>query len=155
LAASQICIGRASLGYLQQGIAFRMSYVLGLHLDSSKHVEQGTLTKAQHQDRVRTFWESYLHDKSVLPLLHFLHFSSLTVSPHRHWSSYTGRSPCIPFDDITTPFPTIDPAVDAVPWRSFESNEVPSSRTVPSMASSCFHWTARLAVQQERVLRTV
>jgi hypothetical protein len=48
------------------GLAVRVSQVLGLHVDSSQLVKEGTLTAEMYRDRVRTFWEVYTWDKYVL-----------------------------------------------------------------------------------------
>jgi hypothetical protein len=56
---------KESTGWLYAGQASRMAFNLGLHLDCSKHVQQGLITPDDAVIRSVTWWGVYVIDRYV------------------------------------------------------------------------------------------
>ncbi|KAI5477156.1 hypothetical protein MNV49_006812 [Pseudohyphozyma bogoriensis] len=132
---------RPNIGYLYFSLALRTTSVLGLNIDSAKHVEDGTITQEVKEGRDRCFYTVFVQD--VL------------------WSLAQGRfTMTFLTQDHDVRLPPIDPEEDRRPWVIPEiwkpttgaSERLPRG---PSWTSSCFHWTVKLGRIQEAMVASI
>ncbi|KAH7305298.1 fungal-specific transcription factor domain-containing protein [Stachybotrys elegans] len=83
-------------GWIYMGMAIRMAFNIGLHLDSSKWVESGLITTEEEEVRRVAWWGCYTLDKLFTLGL--------------------GRPSAIRECDITCPSPSLDTAAEFEPW---------------------------------------
>ncbi|GAA6023162.1 hypothetical protein JCM10207_005747 [Rhodosporidiobolus poonsookiae] len=128
---------KIGLAYVYAGIAIRMSQTLGLGIDATTLVRRGVITEAMRQGRDNTLWLSFIQDKL--------------------WSSYVGRAPTLLRNTLETALPVIDPDLDRQPFVPLLADVQPGtlSKPVPSMISSAFHYTCRIAVIEEKVMSII
>jgi hypothetical protein len=88
MSASEAAFTRDARGWIYSGMAVRISADLGLHLDLSRHVQDGQLTSHELDVRRTTFWGVFIHDNM--------------------WSLYVGRPWGINIRDISISRPPID-----------------------------------------------
>ncbi|EHK99394.1 putative Nitrogen assimilation transcription factor nit-4 [Glarea lozoyensis 74030] len=81
MSASEAAFTRDARGWIYSGMAVRISADLGLHLDLSRHVQDGQLTSHELDVRRTTFWGVFIHDNM--------------------WSLYVGRPWGINIRDIS------------------------------------------------------
>ncbi|KAL7421439.1 hypothetical protein Q5752_004325 [Cryptotrichosporon argae] len=120
-------------GFLLSGIAIAGLHSLGLNINSEAFVSRGRITERERRLRDDAFWNVYMQD------------TLRAVA--------AGRQPMLP-EQAAISLPLIDPAADAVPWRA-PAGEGQLCTGQPSMRSTCFHWTARFAVECRAVLETI
>lgn len=62
--SSFLNIDRISFSYIEEtGMAMRLSLDLGLHIDMSDFVAQGSISKAEADLRCKVFWGAYTMDQ--------------------------------------------------------------------------------------------
>lgn len=161
------CANRPNLGFLYAGIAIRACSTLGLEIDCKAHVQRGEMTEETYAERVRTFWACFLIDQSVpsrvghfpnRPLIIFV--LTLVHPSSRRWSAYLGRAPTLSLNSIKIGLPAINESEDSKLWVSPSPYLalLPPPRALnpcPSLRSTNFHWTARLALLEHRILTTI
>lgn len=103
--------GKTSTGWLYSGMAFRMVYDLGLHLDCRDSVERGQMTVEDMEIRRRVFWGAFICDKLQ--------------------SLYLGRPASIQLADAHVPLEFLDTSEEEEVWSpyrdSIEECQNPSS----------------------------
>ncbi|WOO85324.1 Nitrogen assimilation transcription factor nit-4 [Vanrija pseudolonga] len=87
-------LGDHSLGWVNFGLAVRLSYALGLNVDTSPLVAKGRLSQEALTQRNVTFWSCFCQEET--------------------WAIYIGGVPFI--GDYTVPLPTPDKITDDLPW---------------------------------------
>ncbi|GAA5831344.1 hypothetical protein JCM5353_008564 [Sporobolomyces roseus] len=125
--------GYQGLGNLYAGMGLRMSQTLGLGIDASGFVKNGILPEELRRTRDYAMWTAYIQDKL--------------------WSSYVGRNCTLHLENLQTPAPCIDSALDSQVWQPLAN----STRRTPALSNLtlCFFHTTKLATMQERVLTTL
>ncbi|WOO80275.1 Nitrogen assimilation transcription factor nit-4 [Vanrija pseudolonga] len=88
-------VGDYSIGWVYFGLASRLVYALGLHIDTSKLVAQGKLNQETYVQRNVTFWSTFCQEEM--------------------WAVYIGRMPLM-LADYTVGPPEADAATDDTPW---------------------------------------
>ncbi|BGP19681.1 hypothetical protein JCM10213v2_007777 [Rhodosporidiobolus nylandii] len=133
--------GKVGLAYLYAGVALRMVSTLGLGIDCSAYVRRGLLSESARNLRDGTFWLGYIQDKL--------------------WSSYVGRNPTLLRASVETALPAIDAERDSFVWTPLPADVTaathtnPRNKPAPGLVSSCFHWTCRLAIIEEKIMTAV
>nr|XP_018267202.1 uncharacterized protein I303_01187 [Kwoniella dejecticola CBS 10117]OBR89360.1 hypothetical protein I303_01187 [Kwoniella dejecticola CBS 10117] len=130
LGSCHSCSGRHTMGYIYAGIALRLVQALGLGINCSRWVENGSIEPATRKARDHVFYISYIQDKL--------------------WSFYVGRGVSLSMSNNETPLPSIDEEEDELPW-SIPNNAEP----MKSWISTTFVFTCKLFQLAEKVLNTV
>ena len=113
---------------------------MGLNIDCSDLVDNRLMSSGTRQHRNQTFWTIYIQDMSVSSHVG----QPLTCSL---WTFNVGRTPTFSFEDFKTDLPAISESEDEEPWEDEEQRLMPTCiASRPGWRSSCFHWTARLAM---------
>ncbi|KAJ5279016.1 fungal-specific transcription factor domain-containing protein [Penicillium angulare] len=89
LSGHDIGCKRDSRGWLYSGMAMRLAFDLGLHIDMSSHVADGSFSPAAAALRRMVFWGAYNLD--------------------HHWGFLLGRPSRISVEDVTVEMPGHDP----------------------------------------------
>lgn len=104
--------GDYSVGWINNGLATRMCYALGLHVDTSPLVERGKLSREQFTQRCVTYWTCYVQEEM--------------------WAIYMGRTPLMS-QWHSVPYPTADAVTDDWEWI-WPDNRAPPQKMYLSTA---------------------
>ncbi|KAL5592362.1 hypothetical protein FOBRF1_013388 [Fusarium oxysporum] len=94
LSSHDISYKRDSRGWLYSGMALRLAFDLGLHVDTTSHVSQGLLSQAEAGLRQEVFWGTYITDTSwgfYLGQPFRMHTEDITVAKPKA-GAYPGNS---------------------------------------------------------------
>ncbi|BEI80510.1 hypothetical protein CcaverHIS002_0110390 [Cutaneotrichosporon cavernicola] len=111
--------GDYSVGWINNGLATRMCYALGLHVDTTPLVERGKLLAEQNTQRCVTYWTCYVQEEM--------------------WAIYMGRTPLMS-QWHSVPYPTVDTVTDNWEWTWPDSRAPPQKMYL----STCFVYTTAL-----------
>lgn len=138
---------------------------VGLGIDCSYCVGK-LITEETKRSRDHLFYLAYISDKWVE--LQSDSHSSRSKLTRRLWSFYVGRATSLSMADYETAVPDVVPADDAREWPAVGSNfatndlwmvhpqrEAGIKTTMPSLESTNFVWTCKLACIAEEVINTV
>lgn len=126
-------------------------------IDATKYVEKGTISAEVKAARDLTFYTCYVQERvcsSRHPLEHLTYLFLIQL-----WNLSEGRFlTTLGGNDHNIPLPPIDDREDHQPWCRprifrFPDGARPPLPTAPSWTSTCFHWTVRLALIQDLIIR--
>ncbi|RAL00142.1 uncharacterized protein BO80DRAFT_408899 [Aspergillus ibericus CBS 121593] len=119
----EMAVDKEPAGWTYLGIAIRMAYNLGLHIDPSQWVNSGSLTGEEAELRSIAWWGCYMIEKLF------------TVG--------IGRPSIILDRDIQVPLPPIRAAIDYQPWDD-NGEFFPDSQPFLSYSTTTFHYACRI-----------
>jgi hypothetical protein len=99
LGSTLVSTGQTSTGWLYSGMALRMVYDLGLHLDCRDSLERGQITVEDMEIRRRVFWGAFICDKLQ--------------------SLYLGRPASIQLADAHVPLEFLDTSEEQELWSPY------------------------------------
>ena len=117
LGSTLVSSGKQSTGWLYSGMALRMVYDLGLHLDSRKSAELHKCTLEDMEIRRRVFWGAFICDKLQ--------------------SLYLGRPAAIQLRDAHVPLEFLDTSEEEELWSPYRDT-VEDSQTISSPKAAQF-----------------
>ncbi|KAM0144697.1 hypothetical protein ACHAP3_000729 [Botrytis cinerea] len=121
----EMAVDEDSLGWIYIGMASRMAFNLGLHLDCSDLVQSGKISLEDAEIRNITWWGLYMLEKL--------------------FNIGLGRPSTIPERDIITPLPYLIPDVEYGAWSPLSSQDDPGSApTQISFAISSAQHTCKI-----------
>ncbi|KAF4998800.1 hypothetical protein FDECE_11702 [Fusarium decemcellulare] len=100
MSATEAASTRDARGWLNSGMAARLSADLGLHLDITRHIHNGILTPRDMEIRQTAFWGVFIHEHM--------------------WNLYAGRPWGLGIQNITIPMPDAElNEGDCKIWKSY------------------------------------
>ncbi|GIC94512.1 MFS transporter/fungal specific transcription factor domain-containing protein [Aspergillus udagawae] len=113
---------RDTRGWLYSGMAMRLAFDLGLHLDMAPYVERGTIRSEDAEVRCVTFWGVYMSEQ--------------------FWSYYLGRPTRSPVERVTVPKPGCGDALSTLKWKPYGSPDLSKNIVnLPNpLAMICYQW---------------
>ncbi|TYJ56773.1 hypothetical protein B9479_002543 [Cryptococcus floricola] len=121
-------------GYIYFGMVFASGQALGINLNCGHLVRSGQITYDEWELRNNTYWTVYQQD-----LLRAI---------------ASGRPPMLAGQPEIA-FPTVNPSTDSTIWHKKKPQDQPGlADGLPSMASTVFHWSARLSCILRKVMDT-
>lgn len=106
LSIREMALDRESSGWVYCGLATRMAFNLGLHLDCSGAVASGIISSDEAEVRSITWWGCYMLEQFVAPEFVGDDSPNLTDRLHRMFSVGWGRPATIPYHSITAQKPS-------------------------------------------------
>ncbi|PIG85690.1 hypothetical protein AARAC_007135 [Aspergillus arachidicola] len=106
-------------GWLYSGMAMRLSLDLGLHLEMSPYIENGTISHQDAEVRRMVFWGVYLNEQ--------------------FWGFYLGRSPQSRIDAVTVQKPLWPDPLPSIKWKPYPNISPATHVSVPS-SLLCRQW---------------
>ncbi|KAJ5876720.1 hypothetical protein N7455_000185 [Penicillium solitum] len=122
ISLKEMAVDKEPAGWTYLGIAIRMAYNLGLHIDPSQWVNSGSLTAEEAELRSIAWWGCYMIEKLF------------TVG--------IGRPSIILDRDVQVPLPSIRAAIDYQPWD--DNGEFTQSQPFLSYSITTFHYACRI-----------
>ncbi|KAL2847792.1 fungal-specific transcription factor domain-containing protein [Aspergillus pseudoustus] len=126
LSAYEASCTRDTRGWLYSGMAMRLAFDLGLHLDMAPYVERGTIAPEDAEARRVTFWAAYTSEQ--------------------FWGYYLGRPTRNPTDGITVSKPGghVNSPITPLKWQQYGSPYM--SKNMANLPNPiglvCFHWVS-------------
>ncbi|KAL2832599.1 fungal-specific transcription factor domain-containing protein [Aspergillus cavernicola] len=122
LSAYEAFCTRDTRGWLYSGMAMRLAFDLGLHLDMAPYVERGTIPYKNYEVRRTTFWAVYVSEQ--------------------FWGYYLGRPTRSPMDGVTVPKPDRNSSIPPMKWKQYGSPYL--SKNMASLPNPlgliCYQW---------------
>ncbi|KAE8380468.1 fungal-specific transcription factor [Aspergillus bertholletiae] len=97
--------------WLYSGMAMRLAFDLGLHLDMTTYVEKGVISSEEADLRRMVFWQIYLSEQ--------------------FWGFYLGRSPQSPMSGVSVPKPGLSNPLPAIKWKAYPTMSMSPYTMVP------------------------
>ncbi|KAE8420968.1 fungal-specific transcription factor domain-containing protein [Aspergillus pseudocaelatus] len=107
--------------WLYSGMAMRLAFDLGLHLDMTPYVEKGIISPEEADLRRMIFWGVYLSEQ--------------------FWGFYLGRSPQSPMSGVSAPKPGSSSPLPAIKWKVYPTMSMSSYAMVP-FDLICSRWVS-------------
>ncbi|KAI9925584.1 hypothetical protein MW887_005966 [Aspergillus wentii] len=122
LSAYEASCTRDTRGWLYSGMAMRLAFDLGLHLDMTPYVERGTIPSMNYEVRRTTFWAVYMSEQ--------------------FWGYYLGRPTRSPMEGVTVPKP--DWNNSPLKWTRYGSLSLSGNMAnLPNpLGMICYQWVS-------------
>ncbi|RDW65071.1 hypothetical protein BP6252_10722 [Coleophoma cylindrospora] len=120
LGLREMAVNKEASGWTYTGVAIRIAYNLGLHLNCDMWIKSHQLSEEEAEIRRIAWWACYLIDKL--------------------FSLGLGRPGIIQERDIAAREPTLLPEVELSPWKDLDSTSstlTPMSRSVSNLRHTC------------------
>ncbi|KAL4914378.1 fungal-specific transcription factor domain-containing protein [Aspergillus aurantiobrunneus] len=124
LSAYEASCTRDTRGWLYSGMAMRLAFDLGLHLDMTPYVEKGTIPCMNYEVRRTTFWAVYMSEQ--------------------FWGYYLGRPTRSPMEGVTVPKPDWNNSLSPMKWIQYGSLYLSKSMAnLPNpLGLICYQWVS-------------
>ncbi|KAB8239029.1 Zn(II)2Cys6 transcription factor [Aspergillus alliaceus] len=124
LGAYEASCTRDTRGWLYSGMAMRLAFDLGLHLDMAPYVGRGTISCKDYDVRRITFWAVYMSEQ--------------------FWGYYLGRPTRSPMDGVTVPKPDRDSHLPPMKWKPYGSPYLSMNMAnLPNpLGPMCYQWVS-------------
>ncbi|KAJ5110128.1 hypothetical protein N7532_002773 [Penicillium argentinense] len=109
-------------GWLYSGMAMRLAFDLGLHLDMTPYVEKGIISIEECRMRRTIFWAAYLNEQ--------------------FWGYYLGRSVRSPMAGVTVQKPHWDGSQSPATWKPYSCLQIITQNLYNPLEMICQWWVA-------------
>ncbi|KAL4781068.1 fungal-specific transcription factor domain-containing protein [Aspergillus varians] len=144
ISLKEMAANKEPAGWTYIGIAVRMAYNLGLHVNPSRWVASGAMTTEEAELRSIAWWGCYMIEKYA-PLLRLFYRMMLIrrIGSLRLFTVGIGRPSIILERDIQVPLPSILPEIEYGLW---DESAQPSTDIIPliSYSITTSHYMSRM-----------